>query len=133
MAVVSLYHKGKFGDGSPFRHRTGDKLFYHAHWNWNIRESLFYPGADIVYLDAEDLSKEEMVLPRLEQVGQKLTYSIDLQVLFTIASRSQHGVSFDIPFPNTPDLPVYGVHWAVEVCGEKNYLGCFLRDIRTTS
>jgi len=126
MAMVSLYGNGKFGDGRPFRHRTGEKRFVHAHWNWNVRESFFYPGADIVYLDAPDLVAEGMELPHLERVGQEADYVIDLQQLFSIANRSERGVHFDAPLPEEPDLPVFGVHWAVEVSGAQSCLGCTL-------
>ncbi len=131
MAMVSLYGSGRYGDGRPFRHRTGDKRFAHGHWNWNVRESFFYPGADIVYVDAADLIAEGLPLPKLDRAGQEADYVIDLQQLFTIASRSEHGVHFDSPLPSDADLPVFGVHWAVEVSGSQSYLGCSLRHMRT--
>ena len=111
----------------PFDHDTGERSFRHAHWNWNIRESFFFPGADQVFMDAEDVAVLGAgSFPRLTEVGQEQTYVIDLQEIFELARDGADRLGFDEPLPATADIPILGVHWAVEVAGETTRLAVSL-------
>ena len=86
----------------------------HNHWNWNIQESVYYPGADIVYIDVEDVvSHCGYSIPRLTTVGQEINYRIDATRLFRCMSSH-----FDEPFPTTANIPITGVIWANEATGK---------------
>ena len=132
MVMVALYHEGMRGDALPFDHDTGGRSFRHAHWNWNIRESFFFPGADLVFMDIEDIAVLGTgSLPRLTQAGQEQTYAIDLQEIFELARDGADRVGLDEPLPETADLPILGVHWAVEVAGEATRLSISLEAMQT--
>jgi len=86
----------------------------HGHWNWNVQESVYNPGADIVYIDVEDVvSHCGYSIPRLSNVGQEINYRIDATRLFRCVSNS-----FDDPFPTTANIPITGVFWANEATGK---------------
>lgn len=86
----------------------------HKHWNWPIEESFFYPGADWVYIDAEDagwVCGENIAVSRL---NLDTGHAVNWEHLFECLSPY-----FDDPMPST-EVPLLGVHWAVEVSGAGN-------------
>ncbi len=115
MIFIAIHHNG-------LEHETSSGNFIHGHWNWNIKESFYYPGGDLVYMDAEDLSAIGMEVPPIIAVGQEHEYAIDLQKLFELGSRNINGVTFDKPLPPRKNIPVTGVHWAVEMTGKNTSL-----------
>lgn len=86
----------------------------HANWNWNIRESAYYPGAEIVYIDVEDVAPHcGYGIPRLTTVGQEINYRIDATRLFRCL-----GHHFSQPFPTTANIPITAVFWSNEATGK---------------
>jgi hypothetical protein len=84
------------------------------HFNWPITQSALYPGAEIVYIDAEDAGYYcGFDVPSLA-LQQDVAYRIDLTRLF--ACVSERGL-FTEPMPATPDIPVTQVLWANESSG----------------
>ncbi|MHB9102623.1 MAG: hypothetical protein ACYC2E_14030, partial [Sulfuricella sp.] len=89
-------------------------------WNWPIQEDYLYPGADLAFFDAEDVAIScGITVPRLESIGQQITYNLDLQGLFQCAS--DHGLFRDA-MPTTSNLPIRGIHWANEGTGVNGWL-----------
>lgn len=103
-------------------------------WNWPIIANSFYPGAEVVYFDAEDL--EPLCGFRVRQltptdVGQDFRYDIDLQALYKCASKTwpdQHLNKkltiggFSNPMPSNANIPVTVVDWAVEGFADTGYI-----------
>lgn len=91
-------------------------------WNWPIQEDYLYPGADLAYIDAEDVATycgPELDTYRLTTIGDKFTYKLDLQKLFICASNL--GL-FRNTMPATSNLPIRGIHWANEGTGVNGWL-----------
>lgn len=110
MVFIALYHNG-------INHKRADGPFIHKHWNWNIKESFYYPGGDLVYMDAEDVQFPERTINRIQRENEKIDYVIDLQKIFALASVNSQGAAFDVPLPENEEVDVTGVHWAVEMTG----------------
>jgi hypothetical protein len=87
--------------------------FVNVHWNWPVQDDFFpHGGADIAIVDADILSSMcRMYVPLLDTAGQQIIYTIDVDAVFHCVS--DHG-GFSNPLPTTPNIAVYGVHWAVE-------------------
>ena len=84
------------------------------HFSWPITQSALYPGAEIVYIDAEDMNYYcGFNLPSLA-IDQDVDYRIDLTALFQCASKRN---LFTEPLPATQDIPVTQVLWANESTG----------------
>jgi hypothetical protein len=83
-------------------------------WNWPITQSAFYPGADIVYIDAEDMSYYCNFDVPLLALHQDVAYRIDMNALFRCVSNRN---LFTEPMPSTQDIPVTQVLWANENTG----------------
>jgi hypothetical protein len=80
---INLFHDGLNVSGPDSNTPNGG----HRVWNWPMLESHYYPGFDIAYLDAEDMSSLcGMFVPRITTPGQQITYTIDLQAAFQCAS-----------------------------------------------
>lgn len=90
----------------------------HRHWNWPAKNSFWYPGADIVFIDAEDVATHcgDGVghLPRILEIGQPYEFLVDWEFLFRCLS--DHGL-FDDPMPEHEVVPLTGIHWVVELFG----------------
>ena len=83
-------------------------------WSWPITQSAFYPGADIVYVDAEDMGYYcNFDVPSLA-LHQDVAYRIDMSALFRCVSNRN---LFTEPMPATADIPVTQVLWANESTG----------------
>lgn len=88
-------------------------------WNWPVAEHYLFPGADIAYFDAEHL--EDLCgiqVPEFLPVpGESREYDMNLHGLFRCASRL--GL-FRERMPNrrnARNIPIHGVHWALEAQG----------------
>lgn len=86
-------------------------------FNWNIRESVWFPGADIVYRDIPQLNAECAWTPGwtplsapLSAIGVRRSYLIDLQSLFACLGSSR----FSEPIPASGPIPITGIHFAIE-------------------
>ena len=86
-------------------------------FNWNIRESVWFPGADIVYREIAQLNSEcawtagwMPLAPPLASIGERRTYAIDLESLFACLGSSR----FSEPIPPSGPIPVTGIHFAIE-------------------
>lgn len=88
-------------------------------WNWPLQESFYHPGAELTYIDAEDIqSLCGFSVPRLTSMGQEISYSLNLQSLFQCAS-NLGGYDSAMPYAY---LPIEGVHWAVEMTGVDGWM-----------
>jgi hypothetical protein len=84
-------------------------------WNWQTLESTFYPGAELAYMDAEDLQQWcGFSVQTLPAPGSEVSYTLDIEQLFRCASNN--GL-FSSPMPTSGEVPITGVHWANEVNG----------------
>ena len=94
-------------------------------WNWPIRESFFYPGVDWGFIDSEDLNSGPtawhcgFTVPAMTEKLTDYRFNVNLQKLFECASN--RGL-FRTPMPAIGELPIKGVHWAVEMTGEEAFL-----------
>ncbi len=84
------------------------------HWSWPITQSAFYPGAEIVYIDAEDMGYYCNFDVPLLALHQDVAYRIDMNALFRCVSNRN---LFTEPMPATTDIPVVQVLWANESTG----------------
>lgn len=91
----------------------------HRHWNWPAKNSFYYPGADIAFIDAEDIvthcGSGVGTVPRITSLGVKTSYSLNWEALFGCMSDNDF---FDTPMPASDDVPLLGVHWGVELFGD---------------
>jgi len=112
MLFVALYHESDLnGAELHFSDATNGT---HSHWNWQMQESFYYPGADIAFMDAEDVNALcGFPMTRLRNVGENATYAVFLQALYRCASDLD---LFDSDMPVTP-VPITGVYWSNEGTG----------------
>lgn len=104
---ITLFHYNIQNSVPP-----GDPATYH--FNWPITQSALYPGAEIVYIDAEDANYYcGFDVPALA-LQQDVGYTIDLTALFSCVSNRN---LFTEPMPTTADIPVTQVLWANESTG----------------
>lgn len=104
---ITLYHFNIQNSVPP-----GNPAIYH--FNWPITQSALYPGADIVFIDAEDAGFYcGFDVPSLA-LHQDVAYRVDLTALFTCVSNRN---LFTEPMPATADIPVTQVLWANETTG----------------
>ena len=104
---ITLYHYNIQNSVPP-----GDPAIYR--FSWPISQSALYPGAEIAYIDAEDLGHYcGFEAPSLA-LNQDVQYRIDLGALFACADRRK---LFTEPMPTTGDIPVTEVLWANESTG----------------
>ncbi|MEM8932872.1 MAG: hypothetical protein AAGE94_16930 [Acidobacteriota bacterium] len=109
IVFVALYHYG-------LEHSTTTSPGLHRHWNWKIPESFFHPGADIAFIDVEDIQRHcpsHASVP-LAQLNVDRQINLDWNVLFRCMSDKN---LFDESMPTTP-IDLLGVHWAVEVANQ---------------
>ena len=96
-------------------------------FSWPITQSALYPGADIVYIDAEDMAFYcRFSMPTLA-AGADTNYRIDLTALYRCVS--DRGL-FTEPMPATKDIPVTQVLWANESSGVDGALWTDVHDQR---
>lgn len=111
MVQIFLYHYG-------IENSSSSSAGTHLHWNWPALNSYHYPGADIAFVDAENLvtrcGSGVGTVPRMTSIGTKYVYTIDWGNVFRCMS--DKGL-FDEPMPYTA-VPILGVHWAVETFGD---------------
>ena len=120
-----------FGEGSDYSgpEDPGDPF----DWNWPIQESFFYPGVDWGFIDSEDLNRGPeswhcgFEVPDMVAKKTDYQFSVDLQKLFECASR--RGL-FRAPMPEAVELPIKGVHWALEMSGPEAYLWMTVHDMK---
>ena len=84
--------------------------------SWPFVEDTFFPGAEIVYFDAEDVetlcsgySIRRMTSSDTNSID--VTYDVDLQRLYQCAA-SWGGWSNGMP--STANIPITSIDWAVE-------------------
>lgn len=110
MLMINLFHD-HLNDG-----------FIGRGWNWPLQQAFYFPGADIAYMDVEQVpghcSGYTIPAP-FWYIGQEITYDIDLQKLFKCAS---DGGLFRTPMPSTSNVMLRAVHWALEGVGSNGWL-----------
>ena len=104
---------------------ASDPMNYSAsHWNWNVAESMWAGGAEIVFISAKELKAlcpqgALSVASLSPTIGSSQDYAIRLSETFRCISQSGR-VSWSDPFPTTP-VRLTGVHWAIEMAFGKNW------------
>lgn len=125
MLFVALYHESNL-NGAEL-HYSDSTNGTHNHWNWQMQESFFYPGADIALMDAEDIyALCGFSMTRLRNKDDSANYSVVLDDLYRCAS--DIGL-FDTPMPGTA-VPITGVHWANEGTGDNVALWTSVHNMR---
>lgn len=120
---LTLYHWNIQNSTPP-----GEPSIYH--FSWPITQSALYPGAEIAYIDAEDMPFYcGRSLPTLA-LGADTDYRIDLTALFRCVS--DRGL-FTEPMPATRDIPVTQVLWANESTGVDGVLWTDVHDQRVVA
>ncbi len=98
---------------------ASDEPAFTALWNWGLRESMFYPGAEIVFTSAAWLSAHcpnaalqlpASLAPAPIADNAPHPVSIDLRALYQCV-----GDRFEQPFPSATPVPLTGLHFFVEV------------------
>jgi len=111
MLFVNLFHYNTDWSSSS-------SLGLHRHWNWRASHSFYYPGADIAFIDAEDIvthcGSGVGTVPRITSIGVTTYYSLDWEALYRCVS---NGGLFDTAMP-TSAVPLLGVHWGNELFGD---------------
>jgi len=108
----------RYPAASYFRHYSV------SHWNWNVAESMWNGGAEIVFISAEELKglcpkgalSAALLAPT---IGSSQSYAIGISEIFRCISRSERA-SWSDPFPDTP-IGLTGIHWAIEMTFGKNW------------
>jgi hypothetical protein len=126
MIQVALYHESNL-NGTEL-HFSDSTNGTHKHWNWQMQESFYYPGADIAFMDAEDVyALCGFSMTRLRNEGDNASYSVVLDDLYRCASNL--GL-FDTPMPTVDSVPITGVHWANEGTGDNVALWTSVHNMR---
>ena len=113
MIQLALYHESNL-NGAEL-HFSDSTNGTHSHWNWQMQESFWYPGADIAFMDAEDVYDLcGFSVTRLRNKDDSANYSVVLDDLYRCAS--DLGL-FDTQMPQYGAVPITGVHWANEGTG----------------
>lgn len=117
---ITLYHFNLQNSTPPAKPAT-------YHFSWPIAQSALYPGAEIVYIDAEDAAFYcRFSVPTLA-LGADREYHIDLTTLYRCLS--DRGL-FTEPMPATKNLPITQVLWANESTGVDGALWIDVHDQR---
>ena len=117
---ITLYHWNIQNSVPP-----GNPAIYH--FNWPITQSALYPGAEIAYIDAEDMAFYCRFAVPLLTPQHDVAYRIDLTTLYTCVS--DRGL-FTEPIPANADIPVTQVLWANESTGVDGALWIDVHDQR---
>ena len=125
MIQLNLFHDG-IDDSSP---GGPAKL----RWSWPVAEDTFFPGAEVVYFDAEDVNTlcQGHPVKRLTASDRNtdISYDIDLQPLYECAARWG---GWSNGMPKTANLPITSVDWAVEGQSDNGALWVAVHDMRMT-
>lgn len=114
MLFLHLFHDGQIPEGD-WEFSTPTTPGLNRKWNWLFPDSSLYPGAEVAYMDKEDLVHHcGFSLPALPY-QTAVNFTIDLQAIYRCAS--DNGL-FDVPMPDDAEIPITGVHWATEIYGE---------------
>ena len=102
----------------------GSPSYSVSHWNWNVAESMWSGGAEIVFISAEELktlcAKAALSVASLSpMIGSSQDYAIGLSEAFRCISHSGR-VNWSDPFPATP-VALTGIHWGIEMAFGKNW------------
>jgi len=123
MVQLNLFHDG-IDDSSP---AGPSKL----RWSWPVADDTFYPGAEVVYFDAEDVDAlcQGHPVKRLTASDRNadISYDIDLQPLYACAARWG---GWSNGMPNTANVPITSVDWAVEGQSDNGALWVGVHDMR---
>ncbi len=104
------------------------------HFNWPIANSMFYPGADIVFfnpltlLNLCGITFPNLPVNSIPSTSTISRYQINASEVFSCASRLG---KFDSPMPLDAEIPLVGAHWYVEGAGTQGLLGIAFENIKT--
>jgi len=126
MVQLNLFHDG-LDDSSP----DGPSRL---RWSWPVAEDTFFPGAEVVYFDAEDVNVLCHTHPVKRMTASDrntdISYDIDLQPLYECAARWG---GWSNGMPSTANLPITSVDWAVEGQSDNGALWVAVHDMRMTN
>jgi len=123
MIQLNLFHDGN-DDSSTAGPAT-------LRWSWPFAEDTFFPGAEVVYFDAEDLPtlcqgySVQRIVPSLANTD--LIYDVDLQPLYQCAA---NWGGWSNGMPTTLNIPITSIDWAVEGQGTSGALWVSVHDMR---
>jgi len=120
---ITLYHWNIQNSNPP-----ANPAIYH--FSWPISQSALYPGAEIVYIDAEDMPFYCGFPLTTLALGADANYRIDLTRLYRCVS--DRGL-FTEPMPATKDIPLTQVLWANESTGIDGALWTDVHDQRVVA
>ncbi len=122
MIFVNLFHDN-YSDSSTF----GPQIMK---WNYPMLANSWYNGAEVVYFDAEHvltLCGFDVRSISPNDIGAEIRYDIDLHALFSCAGKTWIGGppntgGFSNPMPNTPNIPVTMIDFAVEGWADQGWI-----------
>ncbi len=122
LVFISLYADGVLDNpnGQPVESK----------WNWPVRDSFQYPGAEALYVAAGDMLQAYcgIEVPRLDLAGTRHRYTIDFGRV--LACFDELGLIRD-PMPGG-DIALDGVHWFIEASGTQGSLGIDVGHVETS-
>jgi FG-GAP-like repeat len=104
------------------------------HFNWPIANSMFYPGAEIVFFNPSTLqnlcgiSYPNLPINSAPSTSALTHYQFNASEVFSCASRLG---KFDSPMPLNTEIPLIGAHWYVEGVGTQGLLGIAFENMKT--
>jgi hypothetical protein len=104
------------------------------HFNWPIANSMFYPGAEIVFFNPSTLqnlcgiSFPNLPINSTPSTSVLTRYQFNASEVFSCASRLG---KFDSPMPLNTEIPLIGAHWYVEGVGTQGLLGVAFENMKT--
>jgi hypothetical protein len=124
-----------FGAGSlTFPTSSGEESVYRRHFPWPVADSMFYPGAELVFFNPSTLQAlcgitfPALPINKTTSVSSTTHYQFNASEVFACASRLN---KFETPMPLNTDIPLVGVHWYVESTGTAGLLSVAVENMKT--
>jgi len=101
-------------------------------WVWPAKDSFYFPGADLAFLEAGKMldlsscSESLRQITELQENQEMREFKIDLSELYTCADANN---LFRDKMPRNKTLAVKGVHWVIEGVGAEGELGVKIQDM----
>ncbi len=101
-------------------------------WVWPAKNSFYFPGADLAFLEAGKMldlsscSESLRQITELQEYQEMREYEIDLSELYKCADDNN---LFRDKLPRNKTLAVKGVHWVIEGLGIEGELGVNIQDM----
>ena len=99
---------------------TGDQPPARTRWNWPLRDSFYYPGAEVAMVSSAHLARLCGIdLPRQPLEVGSVQYAVDITSVFGCASDLN---LFGTRMPGSDDIELDGFHWYLESVGPSGAL-----------